>query len=108
MSRPGTAADSLWYFRPGGSHVAVTQNITRTYRPVVASIGKDATDDIVWYAPGTAADSTDAMAFAQRAGVKAMIERVALADAQAGLERMISGKARFRVVLDVAGERATG
>jgi D-arabinose 1-dehydrogenase-like Zn-dependent alcohol dehydrogenase len=54
------------------------------------------------WSSGTAADSTDAMAFAQRAGVKAMIEPFALADAQAAVERMESGKARFRVVLDVA------
>ena len=42
------------------------------------------------------------MAFAQRTGVKAMIEPFPLADANAALERMMTGKARFRAVLEVA------
>ena len=50
---------------------------------------------------GTATDSTDAVAFAQQHGVRPMIERVPLEDAQKGFERMMSGDARFRVVLDV-------
>jgi D-arabinose 1-dehydrogenase-like Zn-dependent alcohol dehydrogenase len=49
----------------------------------------------------TAADSADAMAFAQAANVKPMIELFALRDAQAALDRMASGKARFRAVLDL-------
>lgn len=52
------------------------------------------------WASGTAADSADALSFAQRTGVKPMIETRPLTDAQAGLERMLSGKARFRVVLE--------
>jgi len=58
------------------------------------------------WSSGTAADSTDAMAFAQRAGVKPMIESFAFRDAQAAVERLESGKARFRVVLDVVPEKA--
>jgi D-arabinose 1-dehydrogenase-like Zn-dependent alcohol dehydrogenase len=54
------------------------------------------------WSSGTAADSTDAMAFARRAGVKARIETFPLAEAQAAVERMMSGKARFRVVLEAA------
>lgn len=50
---------------------------------------------------GTATDSTDAVAFAVRHGVKPMIERFPLDDAQAAFERMMSGEARFRAVLDV-------
>ena len=53
------------------------------------------------WASGTAADSTDAVAFAQAAQVKPMIERFALEDAQAALDRMLSGKARFRAVLEL-------
>jgi D-arabinose 1-dehydrogenase-like Zn-dependent alcohol dehydrogenase len=53
------------------------------------------------WSSGTAADSTDAMTFAERAGIRPMIERFPLRDAQAALGRMLSGKARFRAVLDI-------
>jgi propanol-preferring alcohol dehydrogenase len=55
------------------------------------------------WASGTATDSTDAMAFAQQHGVKPMIETFPLEDARAAYDRMMSGDARFRVVIDVAG-----
>lgn len=53
------------------------------------------------WSSGTAADSADAMAFSQRANVKAMVEPFALEDAHAAYERMMSGKARFRAVLEM-------
>jgi len=53
------------------------------------------------WASGTAADSADALAFAVRTGVRPIIERFALEEAQAALDRMMSGKARFRAVLEV-------
>ena len=62
-------------------------------------IGRDAR--IQGWSSGTALDSTEAMAFAQRTGVKAMIETFPLADANAALDRMITAKARFRAVLEV-------
>ena len=39
------------------------------------------------------------MAFAQRHGIEPMIETFPLARAEEGYARMMSGKARFRVVL---------
>jgi D-arabinose 1-dehydrogenase-like Zn-dependent alcohol dehydrogenase len=53
------------------------------------------------WSSGTAADSTDAMAFSLRAGVKPMVEPFALENAQTAYERMMAGKARFRAVLDM-------
>ena len=53
------------------------------------------------WASGTAVDSTDAMAFAARAGIEPMIETFPLAKAEEAYARMMSGKARFRVVLEV-------
>jgi propanol-preferring alcohol dehydrogenase len=50
---------------------------------------------------GTAADSADALAFAARTGVRPIIEAFPLAEAQAAVDRMLSGKARFRAVLEV-------
>lgn len=44
-------------------------------------------------------DSEDAIDFALTHGVKCMIEKFPLADAQKALEHMSSGKVRFRSVL---------
>jgi D-arabinose 1-dehydrogenase-like Zn-dependent alcohol dehydrogenase len=48
---------------------------------------------------GTAADSQDTLAFSALAGVKPMIEEYPLSRAAEAYDRMMSGKARFRVVL---------
>ncbi len=50
---------------------------------------------------GTCVDSEETMKFAALTGVRAMIETVPLAQAQQGYDRMMSGDARFRVVLTV-------
>ena len=51
-----------------------------------------------WVA-GIATDSEDTLRFSQTAGVHPMIETYPLAEAPRAYERMLSGKARFRVVL---------
>ncbi|HEY6327290.1 MAG TPA: alcohol dehydrogenase [Candidatus Cybelea sp.] len=48
---------------------------------------------------GTCADSEDTLRFAVRTGVRSMIETFPLERATEGFERMMSGQARFRVVL---------
>ncbi|MFX1766948.1 alcohol dehydrogenase [Paraburkholderia sp. A1RI-2L] len=48
---------------------------------------------------GTAADSQDTLAFSALSGVKPMIEEYPLSRAAEAYEQMMSGKARFRVVL---------
>ena len=53
-----------------------------------------------WYA-GTSIDSQDTLRFSALAGVKSMNEIFPLSQVVEGYERMISGKARFRVVLDM-------
>jgi len=50
---------------------------------------------------GTSIDSADTMKFSALAGVRPMIEKYSLDEAAKGYERMMSGKARFRVVLVV-------
>ena len=45
----------------------------------------------------------DAMNFSMLTGVRAMIETLPLARAQEGYDRMMSGNARFRVVLATGG-----
>jgi alcohol dehydrogenase len=51
-----------------------------------------------WYS-GTSIDSEDTLRFAAIEGVTSMNEIYPLDQAQAAYDRMISGKARFRVVL---------
>jgi D-arabinose 1-dehydrogenase-like Zn-dependent alcohol dehydrogenase len=51
-----------------------------------------------WYS-GSAGDSEDALAFSALSGVRSMNEVVPLERAAEGYERMMGGKARFRVVL---------
>jgi D-arabinose 1-dehydrogenase-like Zn-dependent alcohol dehydrogenase len=51
-----------------------------------------------WYS-GIARDSEDTLAFSRLNGVKSMNEIYPFEKAQEAYERMMSGKARFRVVL---------
>lgn len=51
-----------------------------------------------WYS-GTAVDSEDTLRFAALTGVASMNEKFPLEQAQAAYDRMMSGKARFRVIL---------
>jgi D-arabinose 1-dehydrogenase-like Zn-dependent alcohol dehydrogenase len=54
-----------------------------------------------WYS-GTSIDSEDTLTFSQQTGVASMNEVYPLEQAQAAYERMMSGKARFRVVLKIS------
>ncbi len=51
------------------------------------------------WSAGTPADSEDTLRFSELTGVRAMIETYPLERAAEGYERMLSGKAEFRVVL---------
>jgi D-arabinose 1-dehydrogenase-like Zn-dependent alcohol dehydrogenase len=53
-----------------------------------------------WYS-GTSADSEDTLRFSQLNAIASMNEVFPLEEAQAAYDRMMSGKARFRVVLKV-------
>jgi D-arabinose 1-dehydrogenase-like Zn-dependent alcohol dehydrogenase len=52
---------------------------------------------------GTAMDSEDTLRFSVLSGVRPMIERYPLAKVADAYQQMISGKARFRVVLTMGG-----
>jgi D-arabinose 1-dehydrogenase-like Zn-dependent alcohol dehydrogenase len=54
-----------------------------------------------WYS-GTSIDSQDTLAFSARAGVRPMNESYTLDRVSEAYERMMSGRARFRVVLTIA------
>lgn len=67
-----------------------------------------AIDLITWdrgiegWSSGTAADSNDAMLFAQQHGIRPMVETFPLQEAQAAFEKMMAGELRFRAVLTTA------
>jgi D-arabinose 1-dehydrogenase-like Zn-dependent alcohol dehydrogenase len=67
--------------------------------PLVLITGKRSVKG--WYS-GTAADSQDTLRFSVQTGVRSMNEVYPLERAPEGYERMMSGKARFRVVLKIA------
>jgi alcohol dehydrogenase len=54
---------------------------------------------VVGHASGTSRDSEEALAFSALTGIRARVETVALEQATEGYDRMLSGAARFRVVL---------
>ena len=56
---------------------------------------------VVGWPAGTSIDSEDTLKFSVLTGVKAMIEKYPLDKAQEAFDRMMSGKARFRVVLEM-------
>ena len=56
-----------------------------------------------WYS-GTAIDSQDTLAFSVLSGVRSMNEIFPLEKVNEAYERMLSGKARFRVVLTMSSE----
>jgi D-arabinose 1-dehydrogenase-like Zn-dependent alcohol dehydrogenase len=64
--------------------------------PMVLLAGKRSVKG--WYS-GTAIDSQDTLAFSARTGVRSMNEIIPLERVSEGYDRMMSGKARFRVVL---------
>ena len=53
---------------------------------------------------GTPIQNEDSLAFGAANGVVAMIEKLPCEGAPKAYERMMSGQARFRVVLDMAGK----
>jgi hypothetical protein len=58
---PGTGADSLWIGHKGqrgsAAFTRVSVSINKSYTPIVGDFYGDDYDDIIWYGPGTAADS---------------------------------------------------
>jgi D-arabinose 1-dehydrogenase-like Zn-dependent alcohol dehydrogenase len=50
---------------------------------------------------GSSIENEDNLAFSLARGIRALIEVLPLAEAPKAYERMMSGKARFRVVLDM-------
>src|SRR6266851_2852629 len=116
----GSAADALR--KLGGAHVILaTAPDSKSTSPLIEGLAKDGTLLIVGagaepltftplqligprrtvrgWPSGTAKDSEDTLRFSSLTGVRPMIERYPLEKAADAYDQMISGRARFRVVL---------
>jgi D-arabinose 1-dehydrogenase-like Zn-dependent alcohol dehydrogenase len=83
--------------RPRGKLLVVGASMDPIAVPAAALIG--GSKAIVGHASGTSRDSEDTLAFSVLGGVRPMIETMPLESAAEAYRKMISGEARFRMVL---------
>ncbi len=83
---------------PNGTLLVIGAAESMTVSPMVLLSGNRSVKG--WYS-GTSIDSQDALAFSMRAGVRPMTENYPLERVSEGYDRMMSGKARFRVILTI-------
>jgi D-arabinose 1-dehydrogenase-like Zn-dependent alcohol dehydrogenase len=81
---------------PNGTLLIVGAAESMTVSPIALLMGNRSVKG--WYS-GTSIDSQDTLAFSLRAGVRPMNETYPFERVAEGYDRMMSGKARFRVVL---------
>lgn len=85
--------------RPKGRLLIVGASMDPVPVPAAALIGGD--KSIAGHASGTSIDSEDTLRFSALSGVRPMIETMPLERAAEAYEKMMSGDARFRMVLTV-------
>ncbi len=83
--------------RPRGKLLVVGASMDPIPVPAAALIGGN--KSLLGHASGTARDSEDTLAFSVLAGIRPMIETVPLERAAEAYEKMLSGEARFRMVI---------
>jgi D-arabinose 1-dehydrogenase-like Zn-dependent alcohol dehydrogenase len=83
--------------RPRGKLLVVGASMDPIGVPAAALIG--GSKAIIGHASGTSRDSEDTLAFSVLSGVRPMIETLPLESAAEAYEKMISGGARFRMVI---------
>ena len=84
---------------PNGMLMVIGAVGPMTYDPLMILRGRQSIKG--WYS-GTSIDMQDTLAFSVLTGVRSMNEVVPLERVAEGYDRMMSGKARFRVVLHIA------
>jgi propanol-preferring alcohol dehydrogenase len=111
LQRLGGAAAIVATAASGGSMSPLVAGLAPRGRMVVVGVGTDpvtvqtldlvfGTRTITGSLTGSSIDNEDNLRFAQRQGVRSMNEVLPLSDAPKAYEHMMSGRARFRVVLD--------
>jgi D-arabinose 1-dehydrogenase-like Zn-dependent alcohol dehydrogenase len=83
--------------RPGGTLLVVGASMDPVAVPAAMLIG--GAKSIAGHASGTSRDSEDTLAFSVLSGIRPMIETMPLERAGAAYAKMMSGDARFRMVL---------
>ncbi|MEV6530849.1 MULTISPECIES: alcohol dehydrogenase catalytic domain-containing protein [Streptomyces] len=111
LARLGGADGIVATAASGSSMTPLLTGLAPRGRMIVVGVGTDpisvSTPDLVLSTrtitgslTGTPIENEDNLAFSVRHGVLPLIERMPLAEAPKAYERMMSGEARFRVVLD--------
>jgi D-arabinose 1-dehydrogenase-like Zn-dependent alcohol dehydrogenase len=85
---------------PNGTLLVIGAAESLTVSPIVLLSGNRSVKG--WYS-GTSIDSQDTLSFSVRTGVRPMNEIYPFERVAEGYDRMMSGKARFRVVLTIGG-----
>ena len=94
---PDAMTPALGGLKPRGQLVVVGASADPMQVPPVALILKSTA--VQGHASGTSQDSEDTLRFSALTGVRPMIETLPLSEVQAAYDKMISGDARFRMVL---------
>ena len=97
ISYDGGYADYL--IAPFEALASIPEGLSSVEAPPLLMVG--GRRSIVGWPSGTSSDSEDTLDFSVMANVRPMIETFPLQRASEAYERMMSGKARFRVVLDM-------
>jgi D-arabinose 1-dehydrogenase-like Zn-dependent alcohol dehydrogenase len=100
VTSSGAMAAAFGGLRPRGRLLVVGSSMDPIAVPAAALIG--GSKAIVGHASGTSQDSEDTLAFSVLSGVRPMIETLPLESAAEAYQKMITGKARFRMVLTTA------
>jgi D-arabinose 1-dehydrogenase-like Zn-dependent alcohol dehydrogenase len=88
--------------RPDGRFLVVGADMEPIPVPAAAFIG--GSKSLVGHASGTSIDSEDTLDFSVLSGVRPMIETVPLERASEAYEKMLSGEARFRMVITTGAD----
>jgi len=102
VTHPGAMTAALPGLAPNGVLMVIGAAGVLSVDSIALISGKRSVQG--WYS-GTSIDSQDTLQFSAANGVQSMNEVFPLDKAPEAYERMMSGKARFRVVLDVAGRQ---
>ena len=97
VTAPDAMAPALGGLKPRGQLVVVGVSNDPLPVPPIAIIPNSIS--VQGHASGTSQDSEDTLRFSALTGVRPMIETVPLVEAQAAYDKMMSGAARFRMVL---------
>jgi D-arabinose 1-dehydrogenase-like Zn-dependent alcohol dehydrogenase len=98
VTHGGAMAAAMGGLAPNGVFLVLGAAQSLEIPPLLLISGKRAVKG--WYS-GTSIDSQDTAAFSLQAGVRSMNEVYPFEQVNEAYERMMSGKARFRVVLDM-------